>query len=449
MKKGTRVGGSSKEHKRGIEKENGDIAEQVIQRTLFPRDGGNADWRIKLPRPTESDRVNKEFYALLGLILRQFVSSWYSKITEDGKFVYEIVKTVSGVVGRLEDRALSLDLDTIILDDLPYMLDAHIQDFRFAKRRHAGGLGLETLEATFKNMRPHIATQNAENEQLFLKVLAKGLTLSLLNDVEVNSACSKTLVSTIISDIALKNAVERLSEPWMIHEIIIKIIDQLTNKKKEELRDEFTEDVKLSMTQQIGLLYSQTISKIAQLVAYGGKSFAYVVSSSSSRNEREGESIPLITRSIFPLIDHILQFSERKPLLTSLISIFAQILKTDKLASTSSQVAQAAINRHVRSDELVCTILRAARETMFPNNGNMGPPRIIPNEDEQRELYEKTRSKLNALFPERMKTHVYSNDTDSVVIDLLDVFSNKQINKSLVYNVLDYAILSLVPELAE
>lgn len=447
MKTGTRAGGGGRGYKKGTGKEDEDVVEQVIQRTLFPREGGYADWRIKLPRLTESDKVNKEFYALLGLVLRQFVSSWYLKITEDPTFVYEIVKTVSGVVGRLEDRVLSLDLGTVILDDLPYILDAHIQDFRLAKRRHADGLGLETLEATFKNMRPHIATQNAENEQLFLKVLAKGLTRSLLNDVEVNSACSKTLVSTIISDIALKNAVERLSEPWMIHEIIIKIIDQLTNKKKKEIKEEFTEDVKLSMTQQIGVLYDQTISKIAQLVAYGGKSFAYIVSSSSGKKHEEG-SVPLITRALFPLIDHVLQLSERKPLLISLASIFARLLRTDKLASMSSQVAHSAINRHVRNDALVCTVLRAARETLFPNNGNMGPPRIIPNELEQQELYEKTRSKLNALFPERIRTHVYSGDTDSVVTDLLDVFSNKQINKSLVYNVLDYSILSLVPELS-
>lgn len=438
-------GGNTKGYKRGVGK---DVVEQVIQRTLFPREGGNADWRMKLPRLSESDKVNKEFYALLGLILRQFVASWYSRITEDSALIYEIVKTVSGVVGRLEDRVLALDLDNVILDDLPYLLDAHIQDFRLAKRRHADGLGLETVGATFQKMRPHIATQSAEDEQLFLKVLAKGLTQSLLADAEINSACSKTLVSTIISDIALKTAVERLSEPWMIHEIIIKIIDQLTNKRKEEIKEEFIEEAKLSMTQQVGVLYDQTISKIAQLVAYGGKSFAYVVSSSSGK-EQEGESVPLTARSVFPLIDHILQLSERKPLLVSLTAIFGQLLKSGKLAAMSSQVAHSAINRHVRNDELVCTILRTARETLFPNNGSMGPPRVIPNEIQQQELYEKARSRLNALFPERIKIHVYSSDIDSVVTDLLDVFSNKQINKNLVYNVLDYAILSIVPELAD
>lgn len=440
-----------------------DIVEQVIQRTFFPREEGNIiDWRASLPRLTSSDCVNKELYALLGLIIRQFVNSWYTRISDNPSFVFEITQTISAVTQQVECRVLALELEEVLLDDLPYVLDAHIQDYRLAARRFRDGLvPCNSLEETFDTIRPHIAN-NPENEQLFLKLLGKGITLALLHDSEAGkSACSTTLVSSIVSDIALKNAVEKLSEPWMIYEIITKVIGLVKEKLIVDNNNGSTkitakhEEIRQSITEQVGILYNTTISKIYEIVAAGSKAFAYMVSSSSGEQE-DGHSqyeqqTPLVLRSIFPLIDDILQVSQRKPLLGGLVVSLAKTFFTSgRLEKTTSNIAASIIHQHVRNDELVATVLRAARENLFPNNGNMGPPRVYPDEAEQTEIYERARQELKDLIPERIRGVVIGKaETDEIVTDLLDVFAKKHINKSLVYNLLDYTIVTLIPELIE
>jgi hypothetical protein len=79
-----------------------------------------------LPPLTSSNGVDLQLYAVIAVILNQFVQSWYSRITPDQDFVEEIVQIIAHCTRGLEQRLRVVDLEELLLDELPALLIAHI-----------------------------------------------------------------------------------------------------------------------------------------------------------------------------------------------------------------------------------------------------------------------------------------------------------------------------------
>lgn len=79
-----------------------------------------------LPPLTSRNDVDLQLYAFLAIILREFVQSWYGRITTDEAFVAEIVHTVAHCTRTLEQRFRKVDLESLVLDEIPDLLDKHI-----------------------------------------------------------------------------------------------------------------------------------------------------------------------------------------------------------------------------------------------------------------------------------------------------------------------------------
>ena len=75
---------------------------------------------------TSRNDVDLQLYAFLAIILRDFVQSWYGKITTDEVFVAEIVHTIAHCTRALEQRFRKVDLESLLLDQIPDILDKHI-----------------------------------------------------------------------------------------------------------------------------------------------------------------------------------------------------------------------------------------------------------------------------------------------------------------------------------
>lgn len=80
-----------------------------------------------LPPLTSSNEVDLELYALISIIIREFVHTWYSKITPDHVFVEEVVKIIAHCTRALEQRLRKVDLEALLLDELPDLLEVHFQ----------------------------------------------------------------------------------------------------------------------------------------------------------------------------------------------------------------------------------------------------------------------------------------------------------------------------------
>lgn len=79
-----------------------------------------------LPPLTSSNEVDLQLYALIAIVIRDHVWSWYAKITSDHDFVDEVIRIIAHCTRELEQRFRKVDLEALLLDEIPALVDAHI-----------------------------------------------------------------------------------------------------------------------------------------------------------------------------------------------------------------------------------------------------------------------------------------------------------------------------------
>jgi hypothetical protein len=84
-----------------------------------------------LPPLTSSNEIDVQLYALIAVVLNLFVQSWYNKITPDQDFVANVVQIIAHCTRGLEQRLRKIDLECLVLEELPIIITQHI-DGQFA-----------------------------------------------------------------------------------------------------------------------------------------------------------------------------------------------------------------------------------------------------------------------------------------------------------------------------
>jgi len=79
-----------------------------------------------LPPLTSSNQVDLQLYALISIIIKDFVQAWYSRITPDQEFTDQVVQIIAHCTRALEQRITAVDLEALILDELPELIDVHV-----------------------------------------------------------------------------------------------------------------------------------------------------------------------------------------------------------------------------------------------------------------------------------------------------------------------------------
>ena len=92
-----------------------------------------------LPPLTSSNEVDVQLYAIIAVILSQFVQSWYNRITPDHDFVSEVVQIIAHCTRGLEERLRQVDLEDLLLDGLPALVVAHIDGMHLGVVEHMSG----------------------------------------------------------------------------------------------------------------------------------------------------------------------------------------------------------------------------------------------------------------------------------------------------------------------
>ena len=106
----------------------------LIRRVLSPQNGTASDQRatpgpieVLLPPLTSFNEVDVQLYAIIAIVLKDFVYAWYSKITPDHAFVEEVIQIVAHTTRALEQRLRRIDLEGLVLDEIPAVVVAHVQ----------------------------------------------------------------------------------------------------------------------------------------------------------------------------------------------------------------------------------------------------------------------------------------------------------------------------------
>ena len=68
-----------------------------------------------------------QLYAIIAIVLKDFVYAWYAKITPDHAFVEEVIQIIAHTTRALEQRLRRVDLGGLVLDEIPAVVAAHVQ----------------------------------------------------------------------------------------------------------------------------------------------------------------------------------------------------------------------------------------------------------------------------------------------------------------------------------
>jgi len=107
-----------------------------VRRTLCSHNVllGNGEKGRTTPRPieevlpplTSSNEVDLQLYGIISVIIKEFVQTWYSKITPDHVFVNEVLQIIAHCTRAVEQRLRKVDLEAMLLDEIPELLEAHL-----------------------------------------------------------------------------------------------------------------------------------------------------------------------------------------------------------------------------------------------------------------------------------------------------------------------------------
>ncbi|KAL1852819.1 hypothetical protein Daus18300_012063 [Diaporthe australafricana] len=258
---------------------------QLIRRVLCPQQAGDrgratpAPIHDILPPLTSRNDVDLQLYAIIAIILRDFVQAWYNKITPDETFVAEVVHIIAHCTRALEQRLRKIDVESLLLDELPDLLDKHIQGqsppSRGTLHGQEHGHGKATTDSAFLLIAyrasrkpivqypiqtdsraiyhalcplPHLSPipdidnpvtifEQAENEVAYRQLLVQGVLTVLLPTEDLENECLTSLVGEILSEMIIGGVVaKKVSEPWMIWTGLTILSDVLRRRQKESRR---------------------------------------------------------------------------------------------------------------------------------------------------------------------------------------------------------------------
>ncbi|OTB09550.1 hypothetical protein M426DRAFT_50881 [Hypoxylon sp. CI-4A] len=183
---------------------------------------------IKTPLYPESPAVSNAFDDLLELIVRDFVTSWYSHISKNPVFANEVDKAIRHALTRIRDRLFETDMVEVFTSRMVPILTNHFRDFYEAERAVRGRkLNRDVTEsdeldlaiaAKYNDGKLHPAATLAYSDtklvqqdhlrNIVTKLLPKVLPSNLLDSRAVSS-----IIREIVSCAVLFPTLQLLAEP--------------------------------------------------------------------------------------------------------------------------------------------------------------------------------------------------------------------------------------------
>ncbi|EFE38613.1 PXA domain protein [Trichophyton verrucosum HKI 0517] len=176
------------------------------------------------------NEVDLQLYALMAVVMKEFVHSWYSKITPDTLFTEEVVQLVAHCTRALEQRLRRVDVETLLFDEIPSLLEAHI----IGKPPYLL-LFFVLLQEFIYTFIDEDGAKQREAEKIYRQLLAHGAMAVLLPTEDLQNVCLRTLVGDILADLLLGGVVSgKVSEGWFIWDAISKILASLNQKPQDD-----------------------------------------------------------------------------------------------------------------------------------------------------------------------------------------------------------------------
>ncbi|RGP76518.1 hypothetical protein FSPOR_101 [Fusarium sporotrichioides] len=444
-----------------------------------------------LPPLTSRNDVDLQLYAILAIVLREFVQSWYNKITTDESFVAEVLHIIAHCSRALEQRFRKVDLETLVLDEIPDLLDKHI-----------------TSPVPHPD-KPDTIPDQAGNEVLYRQLLVQGILAILLPTEDLENPCLTSLVEQIFSELIIGNIIaNKASQPWMLYEGICITARVLRQKKDEgpspagnqkespepklEVKGRRAWSVRASVRSiflgviQLGMVVVASLRFISTALVMASSLPARTTpidekevllgqdkhsSVSSSHGSSDYVKAPILSCRVWTCLGNLLELSLRMPWLDGLLSLlqYGAVNGPGRIAGHDGPVDRL-LSHHINSlfsPSNLPPLLRTLRGVLFPNNAP-GKASLFPpsSEAELHALRRRAAKSLWELLPKGVGRLYFggrlwrrgtkaqgdlSDDEDLVdeMERLLLVLDDEYCNKHLMYSILELVLARLMPELTE
>lgn len=390
----------------------------------------------QLPALTTSTDVDKQLYALIGLLFKNFIFNWYPG--DQPELTHELVGITAHVTRNLQQRINSFEIYEMLLDDTFTILNLHLEKIRYSKKVATSRFDKSSGDSwadTFKVISTHPALVDPRTQARYLEIVTDCITPLLLPYDEWDSAVAKDIFGDILNGILLKNCVENLSEAYMIWDIIelgCKVIIEKQEIKKEQEQNRYSS---FFSTQGI----SNAIRSLSHLAAY-----------STSVNVKRDYQGSLTNYAIFPFLNKLLELESKIPLFVGILKLSFTFL-THRGNRLLHNLATNLLAKSILNDAFISNGIKTIRNMYFPGDTVfIREEKFIPKTDAEIEEYrQKCKGVvLKALSLDSLK-HVRFMVTETDVDNFLNSFLNKDVNKELVMNLVDLILSKLFPELME
>ncbi|KAJ5774362.1 hypothetical protein N7457_009258 [Penicillium paradoxum] len=382
-----------------------------------------------LPPLTSSNDVDRQLYALLAIIIKEFIYSWYSKITPDQALVNEVLQVIAHCTRALEQRLRQIDVAQLALDEIPGLVEAHVLSYRLARQQsHLSGLPT-SYRALYHELNPHPSlspvpetadpatiVEQSESETIYRRLLANGILAVLLPTEDLENSSLRALVVDIIADLILGNQVSgRACEGWFIWETIGKLAAQVGRRQTQD-DTKSAPDSDVNRLEKFGLLSTEDelpdqqsasssatawIWNVLQSIYLGYVALRFiamgifrVASSPDPSSHSVGVSLalpiiqkrdgskasdgvtrrrPVLDYRVYSMVSRILGIPSRMPWLSGSLALFQHLILAGpgRVGATDGifdRFLRETIEEYVLTPTLLPNLLLATRTTLFPAN---------------------------------------------------------------------------------
>lgn len=377
-----------------------------------------------LPSLSSSANVDTQLYALIGLLFKSFINRWYNNITDDQKLIADVLKLISHLIKEIEIRLKRLNILSLLLDDVPYLLDNHLNTYRkIDKELGSSILPYDSPEIAFYSLSNHIGlSEDALDEQRYLRVLTKSLVNELIPKSDLNSQLAYKFLNSLLSDLILTNIIEKVSQPYQIFEIFQLVCGLLLREKSDEIKPTGFSDK-----------FQSTYQSLINLI------------------KPKNTTIEILSYHLFPFLSNLLRIESQRPYLYSLLKTISN-LQSARINTILSNVFNGSVLEFFQNEDFFVLIIKALRNNLFPTDDCLGAPRIEPTLKEFQEIRKTTKNMLKGVcnkYGVASSLLISSNEfeLDQSIEEFLTSFENKAINKVLIFKLIDILIIRLLPEL--
>lgn len=331
-------------------------------------------------------KLNFELHMFLAGIMVNFVTNWYfGKLNTDNlEFIMNIYQVLCEFVKDMANRfSIMLNQDNLLIrvSELSDIVNDHLTDL-------VGEKTFKTIETYRTNPEhvviddqksdeaiiqeylksKHVMFESSESKQMYLRVLVKNLLLVVFppngdqhsGGGPLNTKIGHGFVNIIVADLVLDKIVTKLSTP----EFILSIIDKITRAIKAKLDQRLishTASPRISIRDRIKKLFTLSYKDLSYLMIYN-----HYTTNTVTKNTHN-----ILDNRIFKLLDTLSGFSNRKPLLNSIISTVSTVVSSNEKVSNKvnevlkKNIFRSLIQSNVMNDDSMSKILFELRSNLF------------------------------------------------------------------------------------